>query len=225
MPERIVSLHEKKNQGIHPDIIRFALNFIQYYGSESKPDDLCYVEDIVSRILRGNKPKDFRFLTADERRKIAFFSDDTLTHDFIGQDINGVLRRIAYSENFITSLQANNTQFKLLVTHPTAIDEILPATWGNLISICQKSGFEDTEALEFAGIFFPGNNSETILQGGKQFRTVWDQLANYTGINNLFRGDGFILDPITPEIRLHREYITLNREINTLPCILLPLLY
>ena len=242
---------DKKYEGYKNELIEyfktvFPQNTVSTpltYAKAFKDSEQVVVRNLVGRVLRGQTDEDFANLSPDPNRKLIMFTASEGLQELLGKSFQDILITIGYPLEYIRDLVRNNTKFKLLVASEQ--DEILPATWDNLLTLITiqyvntnipkflqqnldelkdnsfKTGF--TNIMKSRDPSFTGkmtverlNNSDGSLWEVRQF------LNDVLNLNELYMGDGYTYTKDGE--RGVAEFFSLNQPVNNLrDAVMIPL--
>lgn len=196
-------LHNPENhQTIERYVGIFASNFGMGNGLEIP------LQGFVGRVVRGVKDRDFEALTDNPKRKIVFLLDSLGLCDLVGLQGRQILNHIGYDDNYIDSLLARQTKFKLVVLPEISVQL---ATWDNLLNLVAQVYPEWFQKIEIARPFLKTFSYERIKSEKgvvDELRTFLEEIIN---VNRLFGGDGFTRRELDSSQRVYAEYVSLNR--------------
>jgi len=94
------------------------------------------IKDIMGKITRGKKPKDFDTLTHDPTRKIVMIMGSDGLELILGKSGLETLVEIGYTQDHIQHLIDQRFEFKLIIFLPT--ESCLLATWDNAAKLASE---------------------------------------------------------------------------------------
>ncbi|MFX1569965.1 MAG: hypothetical protein ACFFCV_16545 [Promethearchaeota archaeon] len=194
------------------------------------------IKDIMGKITRGKKPKDFDTLTHDPTRKIVMImGPDGLEH-ILGKSGLETLVEIGYTQDHIHHLIDQGFQFKLVIFLPSK--SCLLATWENAAKLASEvypkvkkkiySKLDELKRIPFEqiekdsaliwGEIDKSGESDPNFMTYKRFKQSRGTLIEvraffyYTlHFRELFSGDGYIYNQKGE--KRSKEYICLNQKL------------
>uniref|UniRef100_A0A6C0KPT3 HD/PDEase domain-containing protein n=1 Tax=viral metagenome TaxID=1070528 RepID=A0A6C0KPT3_9ZZZZ len=210
------------------------------YANAFEKGEQVVVKNLVGRVLRGQTDADFLNLSPDPNRKLIMFMASDGLQELINKSLTDILITIGYPVDYIKELLRSNTKFKLLVASEQ--DEILPATWDNLLTLITiqyvntniprylEQNLDELKSNSFNTGFsnimkardpsFSGKMTAERLNYSKG--SLWEMrqfLNDVLNLNELYMGDGYTYTKDGE--KGVAEYFSLNAPIKNLRDVLL----